>query len=194
MTIQSLCVFCASSRRVHPEFLAAARRLGELCAEAGVRVVYGGGKVGLMGELAAGALSAGGEVVGVIPRFMVEVEWGHEEVSELVVTADMHERIQVMGQRADAFAALPGGCGTFEELFQAMTAKRLELHRKPICVVDVRGYFEPLLSMLDRTVEEGFMDQRHRGLWCVAKSAEDTLDAIERAPAWQTGSLGWAVP
>lgn len=194
MTIQSLCVFCASSRQVHPEFLAAARRLGELCAEAGVRVIYGGGKVGLMGELAAGALSKGGEVIGVIPRFMVEIEWGNEAATELVVTEDMHERIQVMGERADAFAALPGGCGTFEELFQAMTAKRLELHAKPICIVDVRAYYEPLLRMLARTVDEGFMSERHRQLWCVAQGAEDTLSAIEAAPGWQSAARGQALP
>lgn len=194
MSIQSLCVFCASSRRVHPEYLSAARRLGELCAEEGVRVIYGGGKVGLMGELAAGALAKGGEVVGVIPEFMVEIEWGNHDVSELVVTRDMHERIQIMGQRADAFAALPGGCGTFEELFQAMTAKRLELHAKPICLVDVREYFEPCLALLNRAVDEGFMDERHRAMWCVAPTVEQTLEVLRSAPAWESGARGWAVP
>jgi len=190
MQIRSVCVFCASSSAVHPEHLAAAGQLGRILADAGVRVVYGGGSVGLMGALADGALAAGGQVLGVIPRFMVELEWAHQDVSELIVTADMPERLRVMGAKSDAFLALPGGCGTFEELFHVLTARRLGLHAKPVCMLDVRGYFAPCVELLERAVSEGFMGAQHRDLWCRAKEPGAVLATLRDAPPFESGALG----
>jgi len=174
-----VCVYCASSTRCDPAFHAAAGRLGELLAGAGIEIVYGGGSVGSMGALADGALEAGGRVVGVIPEFMYDLEWAHEGLSELHVVEDMHERKRLMIADVDTILALPGGSGTFEELLEAITWKRLELHAHPIVVVNVRGYYNALLRALEQAVDLQFMgERRDEGLWTVIDSPEEALDAI----------------
>jgi len=187
-------VYCASSRRAHPAFREAAHRLGELLAEAGVTVVCGGGAVGSMGALADGALARGGRVEGVLPRFMFDLEWGHPRLSDLHVVNDLHERKRLMLDRSDAVVALPGGCGTFEELFEAITWKRLGLYLKPIVLVNVRGFFDPAVALLERAIGEQFMDERHRAMWSVVEEPEAVLPTIRSAPPWDEGARRFAVP
>ena len=180
--VRRVCVYCASSERCDPAFRAAARRLGELLAEAGVTVVYGGGAVGSMGALADGALEAGGEVHGIIPEFMVELEWAHTQVQVLEVVDDMHHRKARMLTEVDGVVALPGGSGTFEELLEAITWKRLGLHRVPIVVVNTQGYYNALLRALEQAVDMRFMGREDRELWTVVEEPDEVLEALGAAP------------
>jgi uncharacterized protein (TIGR00730 family) len=181
---QRVTVYCASSNQVHPEFHAAARRLGELLAQAGVAIVYGGGRIGSMGQLADGALAHGGTVVGVIPGFMQESEWGHPGLSELIIVDDMHGRKRRMLEQTDAVIALPGGCGTYEELFEALTLKRLGLFDRPILMVDARDHFQPLRQLLEQFIAERFMSDRHRAMWQFVNSPDEVLPTLASFPPW----------
>ncbi|MGH8318567.1 MAG: TIGR00730 family Rossman fold protein [Steroidobacteraceae bacterium] len=181
---RAVCVYCASSRTAHPEYRQAAFRLGECLALRGITVIYGGGGKGSMGALADGALSRGGRVIGILPRFMAELEWGHQGLSELKLVEDMRTRKHLMLTGAQAAVALPGGCGTLEELLEAITLKRLGLFLGPIVLVNTRGFFQPLLELLSRAVDERFMDERHALMWQVVAQPEEVPDAIERASAW----------
>jgi len=181
---RAVCVYCASSRTAHPEYREVAFRLGEVLAERSIAVVYGGGGKGSMGALADGALSKGGRVIGILPRFMADLEWGHPGLTELKLVEDMRTRKHLMLTAAEAAVALPGGCGTLEELLEAITLKRLGLFLGPIVLVNTRGYFQPLLQMLARAVEEQFMDSRHPLMWQVVARPEEVVEAIDRAPPW----------
>lgn len=189
---RSVCVYCASSRSAHPEYRQAAFRLGEVLAGHGIGIVYGGGAVGSMGALADGALSRGGRVVGILPRFMADLEWGHPRLTELKLVEDMRSRKHLMLTGAQAAIALPGGSGTFEELLEAITLKRLGLFTAPIIVVNTRDYFRPLLTMLARSVEERFMDERHLAMWQVVAQPEEVPGALQSAPAWSEASRRFA--
>jgi len=189
---RAVCVYCASSRAAHPEYREAASRLGETLAVRGITVVYGGGGKGSMGALADGALSKGGRVIGILPRFMADLEWGHPGLSELRLVEDMRTRKHMMLTAAQAAIALPGGCGTLEELFEAITLKRLGLFLGPIVLVNTRGFFRPLLQLLSHTVAEHFMDARHALMWQVVAEPEEVPDALERAPAWTADSRSFA--
>jgi uncharacterized protein (TIGR00730 family) len=189
---RSVCVYCASSRSSHPDYRSAAWRLGEVLARAGVAIIYGGGAVGSMGALADGALSAGGRVVGILPRFMAELEWGHKGLSDLQLVEDMRTRKHLMLTSSQAAIALPGGSGTLEELLEAITLKRLGLYVNPIVLVNTRGYFTPLLEMLNRAVEEQFMDTRHRLMWQVVDAPEEVPAALASAPAWSVAARSFA--
>jgi uncharacterized protein (TIGR00730 family) len=182
--IRRLCVFCGASPGRNPAHAAFAREVGADLARRGIGVVYGGSRVGLMGALADGALSAGAEVIGVIPRGLVDREVAHGGLTELRVVETLHERKAVMASLADGFVALPGGLGTLEELAEAMSWAQLELHDKPCGVLDPTGYFDPLVGFLDRAVEEGFLDAANRGLLVVARDLDDLLARFEshRAP------------
>ena len=153
----ALCVFCGSAAGVRPDYLAAARALGRAAAERGVQIVYGGARVGLMGAVADAALAAGGAVTGVIPRALVDREVAHEGLTRLHVVASMHERKATMARLSDAFVALPGGIGTLEELFEVWTWAHLGVHAKPCAVLEVAGFWRPLLGALDRMTAEGFI-------------------------------------
>jgi uncharacterized protein (TIGR00730 family) len=181
---RAVCVYCASSRAAHPEYREVAFRLGQVLAERSIAVVYGGGGKGSMGALADGALSKAGRVIGILPRFMADLEWGHPGLTELRLVEDMRTRKHLMLTSAQAAVALPGGCGTLEELLEAITLKRLGLFLGPIVLVNTRGYFHPLLQMLARAVEERFMDSRHPLMWEVVERPEEVVEAIDRAPAW----------
>ncbi|HEV2272488.1 MAG TPA: TIGR00730 family Rossman fold protein [Steroidobacteraceae bacterium] len=181
---RAVCVYCASSRTAHPEYREAAFRLGASLASHGIAVIYGGGAKGSMGALADGVLSKDGRVIGILPRFMADLEWGHRGLSELRLVEDMRTRKHLMLAGAQAAVALPGGCGTLEELLEAITLKRLGLFLGPIVLVNTRDYFRPLLEMLSRSVEEHFMDARHALMWQVVAQPEDVADALERAPDW----------
>ena len=192
--IARVAVYCASSRQTDPAFPDAARRLGAHLARNGVAIVYGGGAVGSMGALAEGALAEGGRIVGVLPRFMADLEWGHPQVSEMRLVDDMHERKRTMIEGADAVVGLPGGCGTLEELLEAITWKRLGLYRGPIGILNFRGFFDPLLAMLERCIAERFMDERHGGMWVAVREPEDVLPALRSAPPWDGDPRRFAVP
>lgn len=189
---RAVCVYCASSRAAHPEYREAAFRLGEALAGGGITVIYGGGGKGSMGALADGALSKGGRVVGILPRFMADLEWGHPGLTELKLVEDMRTRKHLMLTSAHAAVALPGGCGTLEELLEAITLKRLGIFLGPIVLVNTRGFFQPLLELLSRAVAERFMDQRHSEMWQVVAQPEEVPDALERAPAWTAESRSFA--
>lgn len=189
-----MCVYCASSRHCDPAYHEDARRLGGLLAQHGVTVVYGGGSTGSMGHLAEGVIAAGGRVVGVVPRFMYDLELAHQGLSELILVKDMHERKRLMIQEVDAVVALPGGCGTFEELFEAMAWKRLGLFGGAIVIVNTRGFYRPCLDLLELSVQERFMDERHRALWTVVDEPGQVLEAIRSAPPWSAENRSFAVP
>src|SRR4029453_2930222 len=173
--MKSLCVFCGSSPGKRPEYAALAVRTGELIARSGLTLVYGGGRVGLMGALADAALAAGGRVVGVIPQMLIDREVGHAGLSQLHVVRTMSGRKLLMGDLADAFLALPGGIGTMDELFEAWTWTQLDLHRKPCALLNLATYYTPLLAFLDRAVAEGFLQARYRAALLVATDVETAL-------------------
>jgi uncharacterized protein (TIGR00730 family) len=189
---RAVCVYCASSRTSHPDYRAAAQRLGEVLAATGIDIVYGGGAVGSMGALADGALAKGGRVIGILPRFMAELEWGHRGLTELELVEDLRVRKHLMLSRSDAAIALPGGSGTLEELLEAITLKRLGLYLKPIVLVNTRGFFAPLIELLERAVEEHFMDVRHLAMWQVVGTPEEVPEALARAPAWVAEARSFA--
>jgi uncharacterized protein (TIGR00730 family) len=191
-TQRSVCVYCASSRTAHPEYREAAFRLGEVLAGEGLGVVYGGGARGSMGALADGALSKGGRVVGILPKFMAELEWGHTGLTELELVEDMRIRKHTMLARSQAAIALPGGCGTLEELLEAITLKRLGLYVNPIVLVNTRKFFDPLLELLTRAIEESFMDQRHAQMWEVVAQPEQVPEALQRASVWSAEARAFA--
>jgi uncharacterized protein (TIGR00730 family) len=187
-----ICVYCASSEHVDRRYHDAAALLGRTLAQAGCTLVYGGGGSGLMGTLASAALDAGGEVIGVIPRFMIEVEWQHPGVANLEVVEDMRERKHRLLTGSDAVIALPGGCGTLEELFEAMTLKRLALYAKPIVLLDIGGFYTPLERFLEQTIEQRFMNPQHRGLWTSVARVEDVLPTIRATPDWDANARDYA--
>jgi uncharacterized protein (TIGR00730 family) len=162
--IRSICVFCGASTGRDPGYAAAAARTGETLARRGIRVIYGGGRLGLMGTVADAALAAGGEVIGVIPRGLVDRELAHPGLTELRIVGTLHERKAAMAELADGFVALPGGLGTLEELAEVLSWAQLDLHAKPIGLLDVGGYFGALESFLDHAVAEGFLAEPHRRL------------------------------
>jgi hypothetical protein len=183
--MKSVCVFCGSSPGARPSYRDGAERLATAIAKRGLDLVYGGASVGLMGALADAALAAGGRVVGVLPRALDRKEIAHAGLSELRVVDSMHERKAQMAERADAFVALPGGIGTLEEWFEVLTWSQLGFHAKPCGLLDVDGYFAPLLALLDRAVHERFVTPEHRAMIVVEHDAERLLDALDRwrAPA-----------
>ena len=189
---RAVCVYCASSRTSHPEYREAAFRLGAVLAEQGLGIVYGGGARGSMGALANGALSKGGRVVGILPRFMADLEWGHSGLTELELVEDMRIRKHLMLTRSQAAIALPGGSGTLEELLEAITLKRLGLYLNPILLVNTRGFFNPLLDLLGHAIEENFMDERHAQMWEVVAQPEEVPEALRRAPAWDEEARSFA--
>ena len=186
--IRNVCVYCASSQQARPLFYQAAEELGRIIAKAGISITYGGGAVGMMGTIADAALAEGGKVIGVLPEFMQDLEWGHKGLTELILTADMHARKTRMIQDADAVIAMAGGCGTLEELLEAITWKRLALHGKPIVVLNTDGFFDSLDAMLRRTIEEKFMRPEHAAMWTLVEEPADVLPAIQSAPPWSTSA------
>jgi hypothetical protein len=190
---QSVCVYCASSGACDAMYHNVARRLGGLLAGAGWCIVYGGGRSGSMGALAEGALDAGGRIVGVIPRFMVDLEWGHDRLSELLVVEDMRTRKHEMLTRAEAVVSLAGGTGTLEELLEALTLKRLGLFLGPIIIVNTQGYYDPLLAQFRDAIAGRFMDERHDRMWTVVTDPEAVLPAIRESPEWNAGNRDFAV-
>ncbi len=179
--MKNITVFCASSSVAADKYKAEAFRLGEILTKENAHCYYGGGRVGLMGELAAAMVKHGGCISGIIPQFMVDEGWDNPDVEEIVVP-DMQVRKQKLMNVADAIVALPGGCGTLEELVEAITAKQLGLIKVPIVIVNTDGFFTYLIKMLEHAVEERFMREEHLKIWTVVSSVEEVMAAIEMAP------------
>lgn len=190
--MENICVYCASSSQVKPEYFDAAEKLGKIIAQNNLRLIYGGGQRGLMGKIADSALMEGGKVTGIIPGFMCEVEWNHNGLTELILVESMHERKEMLAKMADAVVALPGGCGTMEELLEVITWKRLGLFTKPIIICNIAGYFNPLIEMLNRSVDENFMREQHRGMWVVVDSPELVMKAIDTSTLWNENAKDFA--
>lgn len=187
--MKRVCVFCGANKGSIPAYADAVRRIGKTLAKRKIGVVYGGGNIGLMGLLADTVLSAGGEVVGVIPRFMKKQEVAHEDLTQLFVVGSMHHRKAKMEVLSDGFIALPGGIGTLEEFFEVWSWAQLGIHVKPFGILNVAGYFNPLIAMMDHIVSQGFMKQKHRDMVSVDSDIDALLDKMEayRSPkqtAW----------
>lgn len=184
----SVCVYCGSRHGVRPEYTAAARAMGQAIGERGWRLVYGGGNVGLMGEVADATLAAGGTVLGVIPERLLQREVGHHGLTELVVVQNMHQRKMRMAEEADAFVALPGGIGTFEELFEMWSWRHLGYHDKPLGLLEVQGFWAPLVGFLRGTVAAGFMDDSQMAMLCLQADAATLLTQLAAAPSRQASN------
>ena len=184
--INSVCVYSASSSKIDKVYFEAAGRLGKLFAERRIRLVNGAGSIGLMRSVADAVLENGGEVTGVIPRFMVEQGWHHTGLTRLVEVESMHERKQLMADLSDAVIALPGGCGTLEELLEVITWKQLGLYLQPIVILNTNGFFDPLLTMLDKAIDGNFMRKQHGDIWHVAHTPEEAVDLVYSIPVWDS--------
>ena len=182
--INSVCVYSASSTKIAPVYFQAAEELGRLLAEHHIRLINGAGSIGLMCSVADAVLKNGGEVTGVIPHFMVEQNWHHTGLTELIEVESMHERKQKMANLSDGIIALPGGCGTLEELLEIITWKQLGLYLNPIIILNVNEFFDPLLEMLEKAIEENFMRQQHGDIWKVAQTPEEALRLLYETPVW----------
>jgi uncharacterized protein (TIGR00730 family) len=191
--IRSLCVYCGSSAAVAAAYRTAAAELGAGLAAAGIETVFGGGRVGLMGILADAALAGGGRVTGIIPSRLRQAEIAHAGVTELVVVATMHERKRLMAERADAFAVLPGGIGTLDEMFEILTWRQLGLHAKPIFLVDIAGYWAPLRQLLGHIAAAGFVASRTLDFVHTVPTAAALLAALAQQPAAASGVVGEVV-
>ena len=178
MTRHSVCIYCGSSPGDNPAYMDSARAMGQLIAQRGYRLVYGGGHVGLMGAAADAALQAGGEVIGVIPQDILDKEVGHGGVTELITVNSMHERKMKMALLSDSFIALPGGIGTLEEIVEVFTWSQLGFHSKACGILNIEGYFDPLLTLLDHMVESRFLRQEHRDQLLCGDSPEDILGQV----------------
>ena len=189
---KTICVYCASSSRVDNLYMETATRLGLLMAQEGITLVTGGGRQGLMCAVEEGALSAGGKAIGVIPRFMIETGWHHQSLTELRITENMHERKQLMANLSEAAIALPGGCGTMEELLEIITWKQLGLYPHPIIILNTNGYYNSLIDQLQHAVEEHFMGEIHSRIWSVASTPKEALTLIEETPAWDSSVRKYA--
>lgn len=182
--ITSVCVYSASSTKIDPAYFEAARELGTLLGKRHIEVINGAGNMGLMAAVADAALAAGGPVTGVIPRFMVEQGWHHTGLTRLIEVENMHERKKQMAEMSDAVIALPGGCGTLEELLEVITWKQLGLYLNPIVILNTKGYFNPLLDMMRKAVEENFMRAQHQAIWHVAETPREAVELIHTLPLW----------
>lgn len=182
--INSVCVYSASSTRIDPIYFEAAESLGRLLGEQQIRLINGAGSIGLMRAVADAALAAGGAVTGVIPHFMVEQGWHHTGLTELIEVESMHERKQKMADLSNGVIALPGGCGTLEELLEVITWKQLGLYLYPVVILNTNGFFDPLLEMLERAIDQSFMRRQHGDIWKVAKTPEEAVNLLYRTSLW----------
>jgi len=192
--VQRVCVFCGASSGRRPAYAEAARLFGTAAARRGLGVVYGGGRVGLMGAVADAALAAGGEVIGVILQELVDRELAHARLTELHVVGSLHERKARMAELADAFAALPGGFGTLDELMEQLTWSQLGLHGKPVGLLDVEDYWRPLVAVARHATEEGFVRESDLASIAVADDAEALLDRLERLTREERPRAKWTTP
>jgi len=192
MNIKRVCVYCASSDKVDEVYFNATTVLAAELVNNNIQVVYGGGATGLMGRLADEAIRKGGHVIGIMPNFMNDVEWAHKHVPEFHFVGDMAERKKKFLEMSDALIALPGGCGTLEELFEAITLKRLGLFTKPIIILNINGFYDHLVALLDKCIEEKFMSEKHREMWTVVDDPKYIMSALANAPEWSNDAIKFA--
>lgn len=190
--IHSVCVYSASSTKISPVYFEAAGRLGTLFAQHHIRLINGAGSIGLMRSVADAVLQNDGEVTGIIPHFMVEQNWHHTSLTELIEVDSMHERKQKMADLSDAVIALPGGCGTLEELLEIITWKQLGLYLNPIIILNINSFFDPLLEMLERAIAENFMRPQHGDIWKVARTPEEAVELLYTTPIWDASTRKFA--
>lgn len=186
MEISKISVYCASSSKIDSSYMAEARKVGRLLAQAGITLVNGAGNMGLMQASTDGCIEAGGKAIGIIPTFMVKEGWCHQGMTEIIETADMHVRQQKMSEMGDAAIVLPGGCGTLAELFELVTWKQLGLYLKPIVILNTNGYYDALLAQMERSADECFMRKEHLQIWRVAQTAEEAVQLATSTPLWDT--------
>lgn len=182
--IKDVCVYCASSTKIPSVYFDAAERLGQLLAEQGINLINGAGRQGLMGRISDATLACRGTVTGVIPHFMVEQGWHHHGLTRLIETETMHERKQLMAELSDGVIALPGGCGTMEELLEIITWKQLGLYLNPIIILNTDGFYDPLLTLLKQAIGQNFMRREHENIWQVASTPEEAVDLLYVTPVW----------
>ena len=182
--IKNVCVYSASSTKIAPVYFAAAEELGRLLAMRDINLINGAGSIGLMAATSNACLAAGGTVTGVIPQFMVEQDWQHKGLTQLIVTETMHERKQTMAEMSDGVIALPGGCGTMEELLEIITWKQLGIYLNPIVILNIDGFYNPLLEMLQHAIDGNFMRPEHQNIWQVATSAQEAVELLYTTPIW----------
>jgi uncharacterized protein (TIGR00730 family) len=187
--IKKVCIFCASSNQVAEVHLEAATELGKILAEQGITVVYGGGSVGTMGALANSVLDHQGKIIGIIPKFMVELEWENTKVTELVIVESMAERKIKMLENADAIIALPGGTGTLDELMEALALKKLGMFTKPIIILNTKGFYDHLMMLFEKMVADKFIRPEHKKLYEIASKPEEILIKIKEAPLWDSSAI-----
>ena len=184
MIINKVCIFCASSPKIDKEYFQAAYKLGKILAANGTEINYGGGVVGLMGKLADAVMENGGKITGIIPVFMNEMQWAHRNITNLVVVKDMHERKKMMIRDTDAVIALPGGIGTLEELAEVITLKQLGQYIMPIILLNINGFYNDFILLLNRMTDEKFMHPIHQNIWQIVETPEEVIPAIMEAPVW----------
>jgi len=182
--IKKVCVYAASSTKVNPVFFDAARRLGKILAQHNIISIYGGGSVGLMGNLAEAVLENNGKIIGIIPEFMMEFEWGNRQVTELIVVQNMTERKKRLIDDVDAVIAMPDGTGTLEELAEVISMKKLGMFLKPIIILNINGFYDLLITFLEKMISENFMHACYRNAWSVIKQPEEVIDAIYKSAEW----------
>ena len=187
-----ICVYCASSAKIDEIYFEATERLAKILVNSKVQVIYGGGGHGLMGKLADTVLAQGGQIKGIMPQFMNEVEWAHKKVTDFEFTNTMHERKAKFLENIDALIALPGGPGTLEELLEAITLKRLGQFTKPIIILNTTGYYDPLIQMLERCVEEKFLRPIHAEMWTFVHQPEEVMSAINQSMEWDENAISFA--
>ena len=183
-TLKNVCVYSASSTQIDPIYFQAADTLGRLLAQKGINLINGAGCLGLMSRISDAALATGGTVTGIIPRFMVEQNWHHKGLTHLIETETMHERKRMMADLSDGIIALPGGCGTMEELLEIITWKQLRLYLKPIVILNTNGFYNPLLEMLERAIDQHFMRRQHGSIWQVAQTPDEAIQLLYTTPMW----------
>lgn len=190
--ISKICVFCASSAKVDLKYFEIAELTAKTLVENNITTVYGGGAVGLMGRLADVAMENNGEVIGIIPSFMMDVEWGHKNITQLVLVKDMHERKKKLVEDIDAVVILPGGSGTLEEAMEVITLKRLGKFTKPIIFINTDGFYDSLFQFFEKMIEEKFMREEHRNIWTSIDNPKDIISAIENSPIWDESMINIA--
>jgi len=187
-----ICIYCASSAKIDEIYFEATERLAKILVNSKVQVIYGGGGHGLMGKLADTILAQGGQIKGIMPQFMNEVEWAHKSVTDIEFTNTMHERKAKFLENIDALIALPGGTGTLEELLEAITLKRLGQFTKPIIILNTNGYYDPLILMLERCIEEKFLRPIHAEMWTFVRQPEEVMSAINQSMEWDENAISFA--
>lgn len=187
--ISKVSVFCASSHKVDQKYFDVTERLAKVLVENNITIVYGGGAVGLMGRLADTVMDNKGKAIGIIPRFMMDVEWGHKNITELIEVKDMHERKKKLVKDIDAIIVLPGGSGTLEETMEVITLKRLGKFTKPIIFINTDGFYDSLFQLFDKMIKERFMREEHRNMWTSISKPEKIISAIKESPVWDESAI-----